>query len=99
MSQHTFTSETNCSQFVEVQIGWDKPMQQYYCVISPLDDKGELDDPLYSNLYEKYPATLDLSYFIKICNDYGVSVSKTVVDAVKQDKKDNIVNNKIDYKN
>lgn len=54
MSQHRLTGLTPGGK-VDVLLGWDSPMSWFFLVIEP-----ESDEPLYSNLYEQHPESLDL---------------------------------------
>jgi hypothetical protein len=57
--------------------------------------KGELSDAIYSNLSEESP--LDLDHYIKVCRERGITVSETIIKAIREDRKNNTVNKRTDY--
>lgn len=66
MSQHRLTGLTPGGK-VDVLLGWDSPMSWFFLVIEP-----ESDEPLYSNLYEQHPESLDLAHFQKVLERFGI---------------------------
>ncbi|TDN48055.1 hypothetical protein [Scandinavium goeteborgense] len=66
MSQYRLTGITPGGD-VEILLGWDAPMSWYFLVIGP-----EHDEPLYSNLYEPDPASLDLAHFQRVLERFGI---------------------------
>ncbi|MDX2504577.1 MAG: hypothetical protein QNL62_08895 [Gammaproteobacteria bacterium] len=95
MSQHFFDA-TLGTQNLRVQIGWDKPMQWFYCVVYPLiveDGNTVTDEPVYSNLYEDNPKQCDLNYFLELLLErFEIKLPEDMIECVKQDQKHNIVN-------
>lgn len=98
MSQHKINVEIDTLPCV-IQMGWDKPLQRFYCVISPLILTGELDDPLYSNLYEENPDELSLDFFIGVCENYGVMLPVTLINEIKSDCSNDVVNREMLWNN
>ncbi|EPN3823200.1 hypothetical protein ACTYWS_004845 [Escherichia coli] len=47
MSQYRLTGKS-ASRSYELLVGWDTPLSRFFLVIEP-----ELDEPVYSNIYEK----------------------------------------------
>lgn len=89
MSQHIFNTTVD-DQNCEVQIGWDRPMQNYYFVISPvlvIDDVEELDDPIDSNLHRAKP--FSLVEIMAHMEDKGIVLPEGLVDAVRTDRINN----------
>lgn len=66
MSQHRLTGLTPGGK-VDVLLGWDSPMSWFFLVI-----ELESDEPLYSNLYEQHPESLDLAHFQKVLERFGI---------------------------
>ena len=95
MSQHFFDAKFG-AQKLRVQMGWDKPLQWFYCVVYPLIvENGETvtDEPIYSNLSEDSPKQCDLDYFLALLWDrFEIKVSDDMIECVKQDQQHNIVN-------
>ncbi len=54
MSQYRLTGKS-ASRSYELLVGWDTPLSRFFLVIEP-----ELDEPVYSNIYEKDPSSLTL---------------------------------------
>ena len=76
-----------------IQIGWDKPLKQYYYVISPLivenNDIVE-DDPVDSNLFRSSPVSLEDVELI--CSNFGITLPDTLVSSVRSDMLRDAVN-------
>lgn len=51
MSQYRLTGKS-ASRSYELLVGWDTPLSRFFLVIEP-----ELDEPVYSNIYEKDPSS------------------------------------------
>jgi len=104
MSKHIF-EQTIDDQTYEVQIGWDKPLQRYYGVISPwvegseMDDGGYFDscDPAWSNLFSG--RDLGLDEIVDACTDRGLTMPETLLDNVVDDRLRNAVNEITLYEN
>lgn len=89
MSQHIFNAVVE-NQNCEIQIGWDRPMQNYYFVISPvlvIDEVEELDDPIASNLDRVKPYSL--VEIMQFMNEKGVILPDGLADAVRNDRINN----------
>ena len=89
MSQRKFKTTANGKK-VEVQIGWDKPLQRFYMCIFEIDENGDDIDTIYSNLNEPNPEVLSVEYFTGAARSYGVEIPAEVIAQVKQDKIDNV---------
>lgn len=98
MSKHIFRTQLE-SQSIEIQMGWDRPMQWYYLVISPISNGGRLGDPIYSNLDEEHPERLPLRYFWELLRKLGISPlpPDEMFDAILQDGLSNTVNQRTEY--
>ncbi|HFL9910089.1 TPA: hypothetical protein ACG5WY_004811 [Escherichia coli] len=51
----------------QLLVGWDTPLSRFFLVIEP-----ELDEPVYSNIYEKDPSSLTLEFFQSVLERYGI---------------------------
>lgn len=98
MSKHIFRTQLE-SQPIEIQMGWDKPMQWYYLVISPICNDGRLCDPIYSNLDEEHPEKLPLRYFWELLQKFGIIPlpPDKMFDAILQDGLSNTANQRTEY--
>lgn len=89
MSQHTFKQKSTIDgDTYSVMMGWDKPMQGFYCVMFVLP---ELDEPIYSNLYDSHP-NQTLWYYEKLVMEYGLTIPEGMLLEIVQDERDNVVN-------
>ncbi|EFJ5369568.1 hypothetical protein K7Q41_RS24020 [Escherichia coli] len=66
MSQYRLTGKS-ASRSYELLVGWDTPLSRFFLVIEP-----ELDEPVYSNIYEKEPSSLTLEFFQSVLERYGI---------------------------
>lgn len=100
MSKHIFQRVVQ-ERLYQVELGWDKPLQRYYCCIFPVltegERAGEVDDPVYSNLFEKNPQGLTLEYFVEVCRRHGIEVPGVVLNEVVNDRQENVVNRVVMY--
>jgi hypothetical protein len=78
MSQHIFDARWDDVP-VQIQIGWDRPLQRFYLVVSPYDADGELGDPVYSNLDEPQSRSQALDDFKKSISRLGVDLSPEMI--------------------
>ncbi len=69
MSQYIFEAHTKNGNKVEVLLGWDNPLEYFFMVI----DSDDSDEPLYSNLFESDPASLDLPHFQRVLEGFGIN--------------------------
>jgi len=77
MSQHTFKHSN-----LNVLCGWDRPLQGYFLVIS--DDN--LDEPCYSNLYEKIPHPKLFDDFLLVLARFKLPLPLGLIEALEEDK-------------
>jgi hypothetical protein len=98
MSQHIYKTEYQ-GRPIEVQIGWDRPLQGFYMVIDWLDADDNEDEYLYSNLDDlTLPSTHpnELSCFLAQLSRLGIVVPQKMLQAVISDQQEN-AGNKIVY--
>jgi hypothetical protein len=102
MSQHYFQTEHKGLP-VTVQLGWDRPLQQFYMVIehgqSAQRESGDEDDSyLYSNLGDPQAiGCKDLDYFAEKLNDLGITVPDSMIREVWRDAGFNVGNRQVTY--
>lgn len=107
MSQHIYPARVD-GHGVQVQIGWDKPMQEFYLVIeydTPIPDlanRGEVLEYLYSNLSDmvlrlKPERATDLGYFAQVLAGLGLPPIESVMNEVRRDRMHNAVNRVVRY--
>ena len=97
MSKHIF-EQTVDDQTYEIQIGWDKPLQRYYGVISPWVEDDECEqggyfdncEPTWSNLY--LSGDVGLEDIITACEELGVNIPEGLLENVVNDMFRNAVN-------
>ncbi|MBK3919990.1 MULTISPECIES: hypothetical protein [Stutzerimonas] len=100
MSQHHVRLE--CKKAggpVCVQLGWDKPMAEFYLVVftDPGDDKSKDEELVYSNLNDPRAAGQGLDYFKMIAKDLGCELPDSMWAAAYQDREFNVVNKVVFY--
>ena len=96
MSKHIFSQQLDDQRY-EVQIGWDKPTQEYYGLIigwvqdSDCEEGGYFDDLVWSNKYTSKDA-LTLNDIANEITQRGFTLPDTLLDNVEQDRLRNAVN-------
>lgn len=92
MSQHNFVT-THDTRPVNVILGWDRPLGQYFLVIERLDaTDDDSDDILYSNLNERDPFSKDLSFFKKKLEELTIQAPDRMFVEVEHDRRVNAGN-------
>lgn len=101
MSQHYLKTVTKQDQQCNVLIGWDRPLQTYFCTVfdeSPVEDNDKDGEErfLYSSLYDieiicaQY---VGLGYFESLLKDkLGIVLPNGLVLALIKDKEENTGN-------
>ena len=95
MSKHIF-EHTQDEQTYEIQLGWDKPLQRYYGVISPwveddeMDEGGYFGDPLWSTALSG--RALGLDDIADTLIEKGFRIPNGVLNNVVDDQLRNAVN-------
>jgi hypothetical protein len=101
MSQHIVlvTSEI-ISASVWIQLGWDKPMSEFYMVVfeslpgAKYYDEGKV---LYSNTLDPKGSGRELDYFKELVSRLGLDVPESLWTAAAEDKLSNVVNRTVFY--
>lgn len=100
MSQHIARLE--CEKLggqVQVQLGWDKPMREFYLVIfaEPGTQCDNDEGIVYSNLDDSRSRGKELDYFKTITRDLGLPVPDVMWRAAYHDREINAVNKIVYY--
>lgn len=70
MSQYWFEGVSSHHGRLTVMVGWDEPLQWFHMYIG----RGMYDEnPLYSNMEELFPNLLDLDYFQRVLDFFGIT--------------------------
>jgi len=96
MSIHILNTEVG-GQKLQVQMGWDSPMRWFYLVVSPVDEEGELDDPVYSNLEESDPKNKGLDYYIAVCQRLDIAIPDEMITGIKEDRETGAMGRRVEY--
>lgn len=99
MSQHFYTTKSSAGKPVQVLMGWDRPMQDFFMVVSDLAFVNPEDEYLYSNLADpeiKLGST-QLEYFLSKLAELQINVPRAMVQQVQFDCIGNIGNHHIDH--
>lgn len=101
MSKHIISVHSKKAEGpVRIQLGWDKPMSEFYLVVFVEPPEGqEFDDTkiVYSSLDDRNAdGQQDLGYFKGIAVQLGCDVPEALWRAAHQDSEFNVVN-KIHY--
>lgn len=90
MTQRTLKTAI-CNREVNVQMGWDVPLQYFYMVIDFVD--SEDDEPLYSNLLDAEAGFAgELKYFAKKARSFGIEIPSTMFARLQTDEALNLGN-------
>ena len=103
MSQHRFETHIRTGQKVEVTIGYDRPLNGFFLVVTDLsqdqnaDDGAEEDVFVYSNLDDVDLSalgglTLDLDYFKHKLEQLGITLPTTIEYEVQEDRRQRVGN-------
>lgn len=106
MSQHYFNT-THEGQPVQVLLGWDRPLGNFFLVIEKLsegqtaeeesDDEDEDDGYLYSNLNDENSFGHDLDYYKAKLKELGITVPETMFEQILTDQACNVGNRHVLY--
>lgn len=101
MSQHIVSVQCERSNgLVRIQLGWDKPMSEFYLVVFVEPPEGQQfaeDRIVYSSLDDPHASgQQDLGYFKAVAIQLGCDISEDIWRAAYQDREFNVVN-KIRY--
>lgn len=96
MSKHIFNQSVNGAPY-EVQIGWDKPLQQYYANILAIVAEGEPEDEDYNECLtwsdcesSKWPMSLD--DIVREITNRGFDIPNGLLNNVLIDRQCDAVN-------
>jgi hypothetical protein len=85
MSRHYFFGSDHQNHY-RVLMGWDRPLQQYFLVISKVAYE---DEPLYSNLFE-VEQPLPLAHYLSVVRAFGIQLPQEMIEELKQDGVNNV---------
>lgn len=99
MSQHYYDTQTSSGRNVQVLMGWDRPLQQFFLVVEDMDQSDEEQDPhLYSNLDDAGSLGLtDLGYFLNKLKELGITIPERMVNEIQADCCMNMGNRQVGY--
>ena len=93
MSQHYFTCRISKSDSVTVLAGWDRPLQQYFLVITDDMPNSPFEEGIiYSNLQDPNEPSTDWDYFLGVLSEYGAELPDGFSEAIQSDRKMNAGN-------
>lgn len=101
MSQHIVC--IHCEKIrgmVRIQLGWDKPMAEFYLVIiaePPAEQQYNDEQIIYSNLDDPRSHAQELAYFKGVARELGCEVPESMWRAAYQDREFNVVNKTVFY--
>ena len=89
MSRHSFRTQHD-SQNVDVILGWDRPLQEFFLQVRAPDSVDEETMGfLYSDLDDPHARCRDLSYFSSVLTGLGIAVPAQMLTAVSEDSRVN----------
>ena len=103
MSHHIFQTALN-GRPVAVDLGWDRPLQYVFMIVSSQDPKDHQDDDslpyLYSNLTDEnlpIQGTQSVEYFHDKLIELGISVPSIMLKSVQDDQDQDVGNKTVEY--
>ena len=94
MSQHCFESQTSTGRAVEVLIGYDRPLNGFFLIVSEVRAAEETDEDVfvYSNLNDVElidlgGLTLDLEHFKRKLILLGIALPLPIEAALQEDRR------------
>ena len=100
MSQHFVRLHcTRISAEVIVQLGWDRPLSEFYMVVFAAKEKDGFNDdhPVYSNLNDDDSIGKELDYYKRVARQIGCEIPDVMWRAAYQDREFNVVNKIVHY--
>lgn len=94
MSKHIVEKETPDGR-IEIQVGWDGPLQCYYFVVQKLDApdfEESTDEPLLSNLYLDNFRKITIDDIRELMLSHNLKLPELLYQNVEKDRKNNTVN-------
>ena len=99
MSQHCFKSQTATGRAVEVLIGYDRPLNGFFLVVSEAGaaEETDVDVFIYSNLSDVElldlgGLTLDLEHFKRKLNLLGIALPSPIEAELQEDRRRRVGN-------
>ena len=94
MSQH-FYKTTYKNRPVEVVMGWDRPLQEYFLWVRYLDKKQQ--SFMWHNLDHDIKERYRLGTFLNVLAQFGISVPQTMILEVRKDGEFNTGNKQMTH--
>ena len=69
---------------VEVKIGWDAGVNGYYLLVARLADSPDLDNIVYSHLFESDPYSLSLDYFLFVLAGLDIQLPHELIATLER---------------
>ena len=96
MSQHYFASSIE-DRPVKIVLGWDRPLQGYFCFVERMDPKPGEAEYVYSNLEDRALArrmgfASSIDYFDEKLQAMGITVPRAMIAEVERDGALNVGN-------
>jgi len=89
MSHHIYNTHVD-SRPVQLLVGWDKLLQDYFLVIEKLDSDGEEKPYLYSSLEEPETHAMTLTFIRALLADYHINLPADLWVELERDQKNNV---------
>ena len=92
MSQHYYHETDPDGSCITVLLGWDRPLQHVFLVVTKESKDQKTEEILYSNLDDPISYGQGLVYFRNKVSDLGLSLPETMYAEVEKDQANNIGN-------
>ena len=101
MPQHYFSTSLQ-GRSVTITLGWDRPLQGYFCTVARNDAEGDEDAYVYSNLDDhalnsRTGLSESLDYFDALLMARGLTVPRAMMAEVERDGMFNVGNRHVWY--
>ena len=95
MSKHIVEQDQPDGSKIEIQVGWDAPMQCFYFVVqklNPPEFEEGLDKPILSNLYLKGFRDITLGDIKYLMLSHNIELPEALYSNVQKDREMDVVN-------
>lgn len=92
MSQHYYHDTDPDGSCITVLLGWDRPLQYVFLVVTKESKDRKTEEMTYSNLDDPSSRGQDLVYYRNKVSDLGLSLPETMYTQVEKDQANNIGN-------
>ena len=98
MSQHYYHETDPDGSCITVLLGWDRPLQYVFLVVTKASKDQKTEEMLYSNLDDPSSRGQDLVYYRNKVSDLGLSLPETMYTEVERDQANNTGNRIVQHK-